>query len=895
MVGLLMRKIAAIILLLIVISNSTSVLASSSRSNVIIDHNLPKLDWYSDEIVSVTQTIRNSPYNTDYTILWEVVGETSTAIISGFYNVTTTGSSANVHLEFSQFFNGDHFYILSIVTVQSSNGNVVDSSILQFTVFRKTILPSIGDLVVFGDSLSDMGNAKSSLNVPDTPPYWQGRFSNGPVWIEHLSDAYGVSTTVGTGTSLGDNRAFGGSQTGTGYSYILLPNVGTQINSYIANVQSTIPSGTIVSLWAGGNDFLYGSANSNVIVTNMESHIRQLVLVGATELIVPNLPPLELTPEIQSRSQNQQSAIRSEVISYNQKLGTLLNNLTGELNITIHTIDTWNIFNDILQNKEALGFTDTQNPACRGGSTLLPLPICDNGDPVSPRADEFLFFDKAHPTRVMHRFIGHFGVEKIGIADTDGDGVIDSEDICEWTKNTSLVHSDGCSWEQRDEDSDGISNEFDLCPGTISNESVDTNGCAPSQKDSDGDGKNDAIDPCPNSSGLDHDGDGCPNSIDDDDDDDGYTDQNDSCPLGIIGLIGDDLDNDGCKDQEDTDTDGDGLLDLEEEESGTNPLDFDSDDDGVGDGRDPFPNDPSEWSDLDSDGCGDNSDLFPQNSTECYDSDNDGVGNNEDLFPLDEKEWADFDGDGIGDNSDICRTEFGDSIFPLGCPDTDGDGWGDIFDKFPTNANEWNDTDEDGYGDNSDEFINDSSEWQDSDGDGVGDNADAFPNDSLEWSDTDGDGIGNNSDVFPLDPLDWIDSDGDGCGDNTDGWPQDPLECLDSDGDRIGDNLDAFPFDKMEWSDRDGDGVGDNLDADPDNPLIRTSEDIQSNQSISVASILLIFTFLIGIIGGSILLLKDNRIMELASIIQPTNKIEDEAPMIAPSPSFFENQDEENR
>ena len=60
------------------------------------------------------------------------------------------------------------------------------------------------------------------------------------------------------------------------------------------------------------NDFLYGTANSDTIVTNMESHIRQLA-AGAKTFIIPNLPPLEKTPEILGRSQTQQQNIASEV------------------------------------------------------------------------------------------------------------------------------------------------------------------------------------------------------------------------------------------------------------------------------------------------------------------------------------------------------------------------------------------------------------------------------------------------------------------------------------------------------------------------------------------------------------------------------------------------------
>ena len=43
-------------------------------------------------------------------------------------------------------------------------------------------------LVVFGDSLSDNGNlyAATGGTTPTSPPYYQGRFSNGPVFTELL-------------------------------------------------------------------------------------------------------------------------------------------------------------------------------------------------------------------------------------------------------------------------------------------------------------------------------------------------------------------------------------------------------------------------------------------------------------------------------------------------------------------------------------------------------------------------------------------------------------------------------------------------------------------------------------------------------------------------------------
>ena len=96
----------------------------------------------------------------------------------------------------------------------------------------------------------------------------------------------------------------------------------------------------------------------------MESHIRQLENAGAKQFIIPNLPPLEKTPEILGRSQSQQNNIASEVVAYNNKLSVLVNDLVAELGITIHYIDAWSLFNDIVANSAALGITNTQDSAC---------------------------------------------------------------------------------------------------------------------------------------------------------------------------------------------------------------------------------------------------------------------------------------------------------------------------------------------------------------------------------------------------------------------------------------------------------------------------------------------------------------------------------------------------
>ncbi len=44
------------------------------------------------------------------------------------------------------------------------------------------------NLVIFGQTFNDTGNFFNRFGFPPSPPYYEGRFSNGPVWIEHIAD-----------------------------------------------------------------------------------------------------------------------------------------------------------------------------------------------------------------------------------------------------------------------------------------------------------------------------------------------------------------------------------------------------------------------------------------------------------------------------------------------------------------------------------------------------------------------------------------------------------------------------------------------------------------------------------------------------------------------------------
>jgi phospholipase/lecithinase/hemolysin len=411
--------VVVLLLCLPLVSLTSSADGRASEIEVSLDHRI----WFSDDVVEINVTISGVQYGVSYDVVIQINDASGTQItLNETWQQSATYTSKT--FQFQSFFSGERFVSADVSLLK--DGSIVGQGNGEFVVLHNSILPSASNILVFGDSLSDMGNAKDSIiNAPDVPPYWNGRFSNGPVWVEYFSDAMGINTTRGSGIEVGDNRAFGGSQTGQGYSYLVLPNVGFQINSYLTNVQSNIASDDLVVLWAGGNDFLYGSANPETISANMASHITALSEAGATRFIVPNLPPLETTPEVQSRSNSQQAQIAADVIEYNQRLATAVADLVSSRNIEVQLLDTYSLFNQIVGNADHLGIINTIDPACSSTGSILPLPICNSGDPVVSNVEQYLYFDKAHPTATMHAAIGNFAESLIGLPDRDGDLIAD--------------------------------------------------------------------------------------------------------------------------------------------------------------------------------------------------------------------------------------------------------------------------------------------------------------------------------------------------------------------------------------------------------------------------------------------------------------------------------------
>ncbi len=236
--------------------------------------------------------------------------------------------------------------------------------------------------------------------------------------------------------------------------------------------------------------------------------------------------------------------------------------------------------------------------------------------------------------------------------DDDNDGVEDLADNCPRLANPEQLNNDNddagdaCD---ADDDNDFVPDEEDNCPLTTN----------PGQVDSDDDGIGDACANDEDSDRVPNDVDNCPqvrNTNQLDTDDDG---QGDACD--------DDDDNDGLLDGQEAnrmtnplepDTDNDGLTDGQEvNEYGTNPLERDADRDLLPDGDEinagTNPNDP----DTDDDDLDDGQEVALGTNPLEIDTDEDGLFDGEEiLIFLTNPMLPDTDGGGVDDGQEVLNT-----------------------------------------------------------------------------------------------------------------------------------------------------------------------------------------------------------------------------------------------
>ncbi|WP_373546853.1 SGNH/GDSL hydrolase family protein, partial [Chamaesiphon sp.] len=242
----------------------------------------------------------------------------------------------------------------------------------------RAIAATFGQLVVYGDSLSDVGRfftASTALNnpFPPSPPYDRGRFSNGPVWVEYLATKLGIPNDPSTNFAVGNAKTDSHPQASTpGF-------IG--IKQQIDSDNSIVKSDTLYVIWGGANDYLEpvnpaNPADPSVIVGNLTAQIGTLIGRGAKNILVPNLPNLGQLPS--TRTLPASGLLDGATQLHNIGLAKSISDLrASNPDVELNLLNVNSLFN----TASSAGFNVTDK--------CITSPSCT--------PDTYLFWDEVHP------------------------------------------------------------------------------------------------------------------------------------------------------------------------------------------------------------------------------------------------------------------------------------------------------------------------------------------------------------------------------------------------------------------------------------------------------------------------------------------------------------------
>jgi phospholipase/lecithinase/hemolysin len=279
-------------------------------------------------------------------------------------------------------------------------------------------------IYAFGDSLTDTGN--SFAIIPGLPPsqvgYFNGRFSNGPIWLDQLASKLGlpvppVSQLAGGNSPTGINFAVNSARTGDQNTFPIpgIPGyVGlTQQITQFIQANPVADDDALYILWAGANDYLGGGVTDpSQPVANLVGAVNTLYNVGARNFLVANLPLLGNTPLATSRGAVVAQGLNQLSLGHNflfsQAFGQSNLNQPG---IKLKILDAGSLFQQAIITPSKFNLTNVTDPCLKNSPllndpTLPPPEICDN-------PDEYLFWDTLHPTSATHRFIGNLAYKTL--------------------------------------------------------------------------------------------------------------------------------------------------------------------------------------------------------------------------------------------------------------------------------------------------------------------------------------------------------------------------------------------------------------------------------------------------------------------------------------------------
>ena len=232
-------------------------------------------------------------------------------------------------------------------------------------------MPDFTEVVVFGDSLSDTGNA--------------GRFSNGPVWVEYIAKSLGRD--LAPSSRGGRNYAIGGARTHGGPT-----SLRAQLDEFLGGLpQGKADPKALYVVYGGGNDLLAADQLANAVglvnaaAAALGDIVEQLCRAGAVHILVPNLPDLGRTPAVRVHGPGIAATARRFSELFDTALEQRLSALESQYPVHLYRLDVFARLEQVLSNPAAAGFRNLTEPCAGAGCATA------------------LFWDHLHPTTIAHQ------------------------------------------------------------------------------------------------------------------------------------------------------------------------------------------------------------------------------------------------------------------------------------------------------------------------------------------------------------------------------------------------------------------------------------------------------------------------------------------------------------
>lgn len=250
--------------------------------------------------------------------------------------------------------------------------------------------PSYDSLVVFGDSYCDVGNLfLATGGAEPAGPYYNGRFSNGPIWLDHVAGFLGLPLTPSLEN--GTDYAFGGAWVTEPQSVTGVPSVPQQVELYLSQHNGKADPNALYILEGGGNDILDTTSGTPQalgwqIAEGIAGSELLLRRAGARHFVIPNLLNVSLLPAAAGNT----SFAAAASLATNKAEDELLGFEELLEGVHIFRLNIFSMISAVVTDPTHFGFTDITDPC-------LTTVVCS--DP-----DHTFFWDTHHPTVFGHAF-----------------------------------------------------------------------------------------------------------------------------------------------------------------------------------------------------------------------------------------------------------------------------------------------------------------------------------------------------------------------------------------------------------------------------------------------------------------------------------------------------------